>query len=277
MQKSVLRGHENWSRRLQKTLLIMKLAIFLLLFTVFQVSASTSSGQTISLNMNNADIKNVLKTIEREGSFRFLFNSDLKDIKKKVNVAANNQTIAEVLNGMFTGTNLTYKLLNNNLVVVLSTNESENKSIRVTGKVTGENGEALAGASILEKGTSKGVSTDNTGNFTITVDNEATLVIRSLGYETQEVKVSNRSVVDIKMTVAIKTMDEVVVIGYGIASKRDLTGSIVKVAGKDVADKPNTNPVASLQGKVAGLSIVNNALQVLHQILESVVPLVLVL
>ena len=230
----------------------MKLAIFLLLFTVFQVSASTSSGQTISLNMNNADIKNVLKTIEREGSFRFLFNSDLKDIKKKVNVAANNQTIAEVLNGMFTGTNLTYKLLNNNLVVVLSTNESENKSIRVTGKVTGENGEALAGASILEKGTSKGVSTDNTGNFTITVDNEATLVIRSLGYETQEVKVSNRSVVDIKMTVAIKTMDEVVVIGYGIASKRDLTGSIVKVAGKDVADKPNTNPVASLQGKVAG-------------------------
>jgi TonB-linked SusC/RagA family outer membrane protein len=258
MQKSVLRGHENWSRRLQKTLLIMKLAIFLLLFTVFQVSASTSSGQTISLNMNNADIKNVLKTIEREGSFRFLFNSDLKDIKKKVNVAANNQTIAEVLNGMFTGTNLTYKLLNNNLVVVLSTNESENKSIRVTGKVTGENGEALAGASILEKGTSKGVSTDNTGNFTITVDNEATLVIRSLGYETQEVKVSNRSVVDIKMTVAIKTMDEVVVIGYGIASKRDLTGSIVKVAGKDVADKPNTNPVASLQGKVAGLSIVNN-------------------
>ena len=182
----------------------MKLAIFLLLFTVFQVSASTSSGQTISLNMNNADIKNVLKTIEREGSFRFLFNSDLKDIKKKVNVAANNQSIAEVLNGMFTGTNLTYKLLNNNLVVVLSTNESENKSIRVTGKVTGENGEALAGASVLEKGTSKGVSTDNTGNFTITVDNEATLVIRSLGYETQEVKVSNRSVVDIKMTVAIK-------------------------------------------------------------------------
>ena len=53
-------------------------------------------------------------------------------------------------------------------------------------------------------------------------------------------------------------MDQVVVIGYGTASKRDLTGSIVKVSGKEVADKPNTNPVASLQGKVAGLSVVNS-------------------
>ena len=236
----------------------MKLSIIILLFTVFQVSASTTSGQNISLSMNNADIKNVLKTIERDGNFRFLFNSDLKDIKKKVNVSVVNQTIAEVLNSLFSETNLTYKLLNNNLVVVLSTNVDENKAIKITGRVIGENGEALAGASVLEKGTSKGVSTDNNGTFTLTVDNEATLVIRSLGYETQEVKVNGRSVIDIKLTVAAKVMDEVVVIGYGTASKRDLTGSIVKVAGKDVADKPNTNPVASLQGKVAGLSVVNS-------------------
>lgn len=258
MQKSVLRDYKKWSKRLQKTLLIMKLAIFILLFTVFQVSAGTSSGQSISLSMNNSDIKNVLKTIERDGNFRFLFNSDLKDIKKKVNVSVNNQTIVEVLNTLFSETNLTYKLLNNNLVVVLSTNDAENKAIKITGRITGENGEALAGASVLEKGTSKGVSADNNGVFTLTVDNEATLVIKSLGYETQEIKVNNRSVIDVKLIAATKVMDEVVVIGYGTASKRDLTGSIVKVAGKDVQDKPNTNPVASLQGKVAGLSVVNS-------------------
>lgn len=258
MQKSVLRDHKKWSKRLQKTLLIMKLAIFILLFTVFQVSAGTTLGQSISLSMNNADIKNVLKTIERDGNFRFLFNSDLKDIKKKVTVSVTNQSIVEVLNTIFSETNLTYKLLNNNLVVVLSTNAAENKAIKVTGRITGENGEALAGASVLEKGTSKGVSADNNGVFTLTVDNEATLVIKSLGYETQEVKVNNRSVIDVKLIAATKVMDEVVVIGYGTASKRDLTGSIVKVAGKDVQDKPNTNPVASLQGKVAGLSVVNS-------------------
>ncbi len=258
MQKSVLRDYKKWSKRLQKTLLIMKLAIFILLFTVFQVSAGTSSGQSISLSMNNSDIKNVLKTIERDGNFRFLFNSDLKDIKKKVNVSVNNQTIVEVLNTLFSETNLTYKLLTNNLVVVLSTNVDENKAIKITGRITGENGEALAGASVLEKGTSKGVSADNNGVFTLTVDNEATLVIKSLGYETQEIKVNNRSVIDVKLIAATKVMDEVVVIGYGTASKRDLTGSIVKVAGKDVQDKPNTNPVASLQGKVAGLSVVNS-------------------
>ncbi len=236
----------------------MKLAIFILLFTVFQVSASSTSGQNISLSMNNTDIKNVLKSIERDGSFRFLFNSDLKDIKKKVSVSIDNQSIVEVLATLFSETNLTYKLLNNNLVVVLSTNAAENKVIKITGRITGEKGEALAGASVLEKGTSKGVSTDNNGIFTLTVDNEATLVIKSLGYENLEVKVNGRSVIDVKLTVATKIMDEVVVIGYGSANKRDLTGSIVKIAGKEVADKPNSNPIASLQSKVAGLYVVNN-------------------
>ncbi|MGF2412319.1 MAG: SusC/RagA family TonB-linked outer membrane protein, partial [Ferruginibacter sp.] len=161
-------------------------------------------------------------------------------------------------NTLFSGTNLTYKLLDNNLIVVLSAIKEENKDIRITGRITGESGEALARVSILEKGTQNGTTTDNNGTFTLTVGNDATLVISSIGYETQEIKVGGRSVVDIKLVPATKKIDEVVVIGYGSASKRDLTGSITKVSGKDIQDKPNTNPVASLQGRVAGLSIVNN-------------------
>ncbi len=236
----------------------MKLAIFIVLFTAFQVKASPSSGQNVNVSMNNTEIKKVLKTIERDGNFRFLFNSDLRDIKKKVNFSASNLSVTEALKMLFSGTNLTYKVLNNNLVVVLSTVEEENKSVKVTGKITGENGEPLAGVSVQEKGTGNGTSTDNNGVYTITVDNNATLVFTSIGFESQEIKVNSRSVIDIKLLQAIKKVDEVVVIGYGTASKRDLTGSIVKVSGKDIADKPNTNPVASLQGRVAGLSVVNN-------------------
>lgn len=236
----------------------MKLAIFIVLFTAFQVKASPSSGQNVNLSMNNSEIKKVLKTIERDGSFRFLYNSELKDIKKKVNFSASNMSVSEALKMLFAGTNLTYKVLNNNLVVVTSTVESENRAVRVTGKITGDNGEPLAGVSVQEKGTSNGTSTDNSGTYTITVDNNATLVISSIGFENVEVKVNGRSVVDVKLTQAVKKVDEVVVIGYGTASKRDLTGSIVKISGKDIQDKPNTNPVASLQGRVAGLSVVNN-------------------
>lgn len=258
MQKSALRGSVLRPQALLKTVIVMKLAIFIVLFTAFQVKASPTSGQNVNLSMNNSEIKKVLKTIEKDGNFRFLYNSELKDIKKKVNFTASNMSVSEALQMLFAGTNLTYKVLNNNLVVVTSTVESENRAVRVTGKITGDNGEPLAGVSVQEKGTSNGTSTDNSGTYTITVDNNATLVISSIGFENVEVKVNGRSVVDIKLTQAVKKVDEVVVIGYGTASKRDLTGSIVKISGKDIQDKPNTNPVASLQGRVAGLSVVNN-------------------
>ena len=128
----------------------------------------------------------------------------------------------------------------------------------ISGKVTGDNGEAIAAASVLEKGTKNGTSTNSNGTFVLTVGNDATLVISNVGYETQEVKVSGRSVIDVKLTISVKLQDAVVVIGYGTANRRDLTGSITKIAGKEIADKPNTNPIASLQSKVAGLSVVNN-------------------
>ena len=141
---------------------------------------------------------------------------------------------------------------------MLSSIDEENVKIKVTGRITGENGEPLAGTSVLEKGTGNGTFTDNNGSFTLTVENNANLIFSNIGYETQEVNVNGRSVVDVKMVSSAKKIDEVVVIGYGSASRRDLTGSIVKISGKDIADKPNTNPVASLQAKVAGLSVVNN-------------------
>lgn len=129
---------------------------------------------------------------------------------------------------------------------------------RVTGRITGESGEALAGASVSVKGSRLGTTTDGNGNFSITVPDNAVLVISSVGYESIEVSVSGKTTVDVSLKKSEKVQDEVVVIGYGTAVKRDLTGSIVKISGKEIADKPNTNPIASLQGKVAGLSIVNN-------------------
>jgi TonB-linked SusC/RagA family outer membrane protein len=236
----------------------MKLVIVIVLLSAFQVNAMPANGQNINMRLKQTEIKKILKLIENEGYYRFLYNAELKGLKNKVDFMAKDLSINESLTALFQGTNLTYKQLDNNLVVVLSSVEEENNYARVTGKVTGENGEALAGASVLEKGTSNGVSTDNSGTYTITVKDNATLVISSIGYESADVKVAGHSVVDVKLTVAVLKVDEVVVIGYGQASKRDLTGSIVKISGKDIADKPNTNPVASLQGRVAGLSVVNN-------------------
>ncbi|HUS00275.1 MAG TPA: TonB-dependent receptor [Chitinophagaceae bacterium] len=129
----------------------------------------------------------------------------------------------------------------------------------VTGRVTSSTGDPLPAVSVVVKGTKKGTSTDNNGRFSLSgVNSNATLVISSSGFDRQEISLNGRSSIDISMLTASTQLEQVVVIGYGTANKRDLTGSIVKIAGKEVSDKPNTNPVSSLQGKVAGLSVVNN-------------------
>ncbi|MEJ7681104.1 MAG: SusC/RagA family TonB-linked outer membrane protein [Segetibacter sp.] len=128
----------------------------------------------------------------------------------------------------------------------------------VSGTVTGENGTPLNAVSVTVKGTSRGTSTNSSGTFTLSAPSTATLVFSSVGYTSQEVAVAGRGNITVSLAASNTQLEQVVVIGYGTASKRDLTGSIVKVSGKDVADKPNANPVASLQGKVAGLSIVNS-------------------
>ena len=129
----------------------------------------------------------------------------------------------------------------------------------ISGKVTSTTGDPLAAVSVVVKGTKKGTSTDNNGNFSLNVGNpNATLVISSSGYDKQEIPLNGRNNISISLATANTQLEQVVVIGYGTANKRDLTGSIVKISGKEVSDKPNTNPIASLQGKVPGLSVVNN-------------------
>ncbi|HJV77144.1 MAG TPA: TonB-dependent receptor [Paludibacter sp.] len=145
------------------------------------------------------------------------------------------------------------------LVALVSASSLFAQNIRVQGVVVDKKtGETLIGSSILQKGTTNGTTTSFTGEFSISVPQNSVLVVSYVGYISQEIKVTSDSPLRIQLQEDNKTLDEVVVIGYGTAKKRDLTGSIVNVSAKDLAGKPNSNPVASLQGKVTGLSVVNN-------------------
>jgi len=240
-----------------KTLLIMKLTTALLLFTCFQVSAKVYSQNRITLKLQSTELKKALSIIERKSNYRFLYNDETVKKGTKVDIEANNTPVTEILDNLFANRLLSYKILENNLVVITG-KDIEVTETKVSGKITSSLGEALQGVSVKVKGSSLGTQTDANGNFSLTVPDNAVLVISYVGYEQQEIAVSGRTSISVSLVASTQKMDEVVVIGYGVASKRDLTGSIVKVLGKDIADKPNTNPIASLQGKVAGLSVVNN-------------------
>jgi TonB-linked SusC/RagA family outer membrane protein len=158
---------------------------------------------------------------------------------------------------LLSSTSLSYKVMPDNLVVLFPKVDVA-PEITVKGRITDENGSPLAGASIRVKGSNTGVSANSNGEFSITVPDNAVLIFSYVGYDEKQISVSGQSTINVTLNTSVKVQDQVVVIGYGTAAKRDLTGSIVKISGKEVADRPNTNPISSLQGKVAGLSIVNS-------------------
>ncbi len=132
------------------------------------------------------------------------------------------------------------------------------QTIAISGKVVDAHGEPIPGANIIIKGTTTGTATDFDGVYHINVpDPEAVLVFSFVGYATKEMTVGSQTMMNMILEESTHQLDAVVVIGYGTAKKRDLTGSIVSIKGDDVADKPSVNPLASIQGKVAGVQVVN--------------------
>ncbi|WP_339917796.1 TonB-dependent receptor [Yeosuana marina] len=130
----------------------------------------------------------------------------------------------------------------------------------VSGNISDSNGQPLPGASIIEKGTSNGVTTDFDGNFTITVSsNNATLVISYIGYATKEIPVNNQAKLSILLQEDTSKLDEVVVIGYGTSRKSDLTGAVASVNVDDVEKIPTSSITQNLAGRVSGVNVTSNS------------------
>jgi TonB-linked SusC/RagA family outer membrane protein len=237
----------------------MKITFFLLLVSFMHVYADGFTQQKVSIDLESANLQTVFSQIEKKTQYRFLYNQTILEKKGKVTVRVTNEYVPTVLDKLFEGSGITYKIMNGNLIVLTSEGFEIPAPQEVKGKVTDNTGRPIPGASITIKGTKTGTAADAEGNFSITVPDGGVIVISAVGYNAQEIIVGNQTAIQVTMvSVAGGGLNDVVVIGYGTASKRDLTGSIVKISGKEVVDRPNPNPVASLQGKVAGMSVVNS-------------------
>ena len=254
MKKLPTPARSNNQNMLFKLLIIMKLSLMLILLAVIGAHAGVFGQGSITLSMRQVEIQKVLNKIEKEGEFRFLYNYDLNSLKTKVDADFNASPINDVLNKIFANTDLTYKMLDNNLIVVMSSTQVT-QSTRITGKVTGLNGEALSGVTITVKGTSIGTVTDNNGIYTLTVPDDAVLVVSYIGDETKEVKVNGQSVVDIQLSPSTRQLDQVVVVGYGAQKQKDITSAISIVSTKDISSRPIVSPVEAITGKVPGVQV----------------------
>ena len=252
----------NLFLKLSQTTRIMKLVIFLLIVTTFSVKASVYS-QTTKLNakMTGATVKDVFKKIEDQSEFRFFYSDDLSHIEKRVNINAKNKTVEDILNEVLENSDLTYKILENNLIIIVPNTIDPNNIVqgtRVTGEVTDEQGEPLIGVSIVIKGTTTGVVSDVNGKFDINVPNESTtLAFSFIGYVPQEIVVGSKRTVNVVLVEDIKQLGEVVVtamgvkrefktLGYAISS---IPASELTVAGTSM------NPVQAIYGKAPGVTL----------------------
>lgn len=135
------------------------------------------------------------------------------------------------------------------------------QNITVKGIVKDNLGESVIGANVTEKGTTNGMITDLDGNFSLTVQKNATLVISYIGYVTQEIAIKGNTNLNIILKEDSKALEEVVVIGYGTARKSDVTGSIASVGGDKLQEMPSTNITYALQNRVAGVDMTQTSSQ----------------
>jgi TonB-linked SusC/RagA family outer membrane protein len=246
------------SRELKKILLRMKLSSCLLLLTFLQVSAHVHSQDKLTMNVRSIGWQSFFDLLEKKSSFTFLYKDNVLPHNEKIDVEANELTVPQILDNVLRHSALSYQLLPNHLVVITprgATVEETAADIRVTGTVLSSSGDPLVGATVRVKGSSTGTSTDSTGHFMLMVPEEATLVASYVGYQTQEAALAGRTRIDITLTALPGSINEVVVIGYGTARKKDLTGAVSTINARDINDIPVGGADQIMQGKAAGVAI----------------------
>ena len=217
----------------------------------------------ISLSKSNVSMHSVMEEIEKLSDYTFFYNDNQIKLDKKISVNAKNASIEQVLNQMFKDSGYTYKIVNNQILIsiVKAVNVIEHqqqKSRTITGCVKDVNGEPIIGASVVEKGVAtNGTVTDFEGNYTLTISSDE-LQISYIGYLPQVVKVhSGTSFYNVTLKEDTKTLDEVVVIGYGTQKKVNLTGSVASVSSSEIKDRVQTNVLSAVQGTVPGVTVIS--------------------
>lgn len=242
-----------------KVLLIMKLTTIVLMVALSHVSAMSYS-QNVMLRMKNASIMDVLRAIENQTGYHFLY--DDKDISKvsSINVDIANVSLEEALNACFSDQPLTYKIFKNTIVLkakapVEASAQSLQQSV-IRGQVTDDKGLPLVGVSIKVQGTSVGAVTGDDGRYNINMSNEdGTLIFTYVGFVTQEVRVAGRTSIDVQLSPSSEALSEIVVVGYGTQRRSDLTGAITSVSSEAIEGQAFSNVNQALQGKVAGADV----------------------
>lgn len=254
--------HRPWL----KILIAMKLTVIMSLLIITQAFAIKSYSQraSLTLKMDNVTVKDVLRVIEDKSDFYFLYNNDLINVNRIVSIEVKNEKIQDVLSQLFADKSVNFLVKDRQIVLSPLPIDENNilgsvqQSKTIKGKVTDSSGLPLPGVSVVVKGTTNGIITDATGNYSLSnIPEGATLSFSFVGMKLEEIKIGNQTVLNVTLQEDSIGIDEVVAIGYGTRSKRDLTGAVSQINAEEITKQVNMSPQLSMQGKMAGVFVSN--------------------
>ena len=245
----------------------MRLTIFFLIVALFQIKANSGYAQNtrVSLNLNQSTLTEIFAEIEKKTEFRFFYKNEDLDLDRKIDLKIKKKRIENILRIVLQGQHVDYEIYNKHIVLDRSqlpetqmkiSLSSNGLQIQVTGTVVDVDGNPLPGASVVVQGTTNGTQTDFDGNFILEVtDDNAVLEVSYIGFAKQEIPLNGRANISIKLEASSSALDEVVIIGYGQVTKRELTGSVSQVDTEALENLPVSRVDQVLAGRAAGVQV----------------------
>ena len=243
----------------KKIPLSMKLLFVFCFCFVGLLCANDSYAQRtmISVKAQNLTVKEVLSQIEAQSDFSFFYNDHHIDVDRRVSVVTEQSNIFTLLNEVFKNTNVKYAVRNKKIILSTQIVEAPaaKQTVQIKGKVTDMFGDPVIGATVMEDGTQNGTITDLDGNFILnTASANVTITVSYVGYMSQTVKAQPGKSLSVILKEDTKTLDEIVVVGFGTQKKVNLTGSVSTVNAEDLLSRPVSNVSQALQGLVPGMN-----------------------
>ena len=244
-----------WKSKLLKR---MRIATLLILITMTQTLALDSYAQSkrLSLNFKNEKIITILKEIEDQSEFYFMFDASKIDVTQRKSIDCENRTITSILDQLFENTGITYRIGDRQIGLISTEFADAEQQHRVSGKVTDTNGQPLPGVTVVVKKTTQGTVTNTDGNYFLTnITDGVILQFSFVGMKIQEIEVGHQTSINVVMEDETIGIEEVVAIGYGVQKKENLTGAVQQISSVELENRPLINVGQSLQGLIPNLNI----------------------
>jgi len=241
----------------------LKMLFSVLVGFITSVSAYAQSGRNVTVDIENSELKNLIEIIERQTTYVFSYRDDALD-HKRVTVDMKNVPVSKVLDKALAGTGLTYQIVSDTSIILEKATSAKKNSvakINISGTVVDVMGEPIIGGTVIVKGSQQGVSTDIDGNYSLNnVPADATIQFSYIGYDPREIKASDSAALAmVELKENTQVLDEVVVVGYGVQKKRDVSTAISQIKSDDIANLPSSDFRQTMAGKMPGVTVMQTS------------------